>query len=482
MPIIIILLVFVFNTNIFASQIVTVKHDNTKEEILDVIKKYPHSGFDYDHETQFDQIPKMTAPYDAGYVTKECLDDALNAIKVVRYLAGVPYEHIKLNDELNNISQHGAVLLAASNQFSHDPSKPYDVSDEFFDIAYRGCSEANIFSGVRNLAHAVIGFVFDRGQNNIARAGHRRWILKPGAENFGMGYANGDNAGYGGERINMHVFDGLNYWECDSDSYIAWPSAGDFPIQYFAGEKNISGAISAPWSINLGAQYNEPSKQKVVLKLIRKRDNKVWIFDHNTPNLENIGLDNDKMHLSIDNDGYGMSKAIIFRPDMNALGEIKDGDIFTVELFGIEYTNGKSASLTYDINFFDLAKAMDNKIVLKIGNCEATVFGNKAYSDVAPIIANNRTMLPARFIAENLGADVLWDETEQKVTIVYRSKHIEMFINSEIAYVNGECVILDSPAFIQNGRTYTPVRFIAENLDAEVFWNEDTSEVIISAN
>lgn len=36
---------------------------------------------------------------------------------------------------------------------------------------------------------------------------------------------------------------------------------------------------------------------------------------------------------------------------------------------------------------------------------------------VAPITANDRTMLPARFIAENLGADVEWIEAEQKVVI-----------------------------------------------------------------
>lgn len=38
-------------------------------------------------------------------------------------------------------------------------------------------------------------------------------------------------------------------------------------------------------------------------------------------------------------------------------------------------------------------------------------------NDVAPIITNDRTMLPARFIAENLGADVEWIESEQKVVM-----------------------------------------------------------------
>ena len=40
--------------------------------------------------------------------------------------------------------------------------------------------------------------------------------------------------------------------------------------------------------------------------------------------------------------------------------------------------------------------------------------------------------------------------------------------------------LLDSPAFIQNDRTYLPIRFIAENLGAEVIWNDYSRDVIIA--
>ena len=476
----IMLVTFMFNTNVCAEKIIEVKHDNIKSEIVEIVKKYPHTGF-IDQGAQYDEQPHLKAPYYAGSVNKKNLDDALKAVKVVRYLAGVPYEHIQFTDELNNIAQHGAVLLAASDQTGHSPIQPLDMSDDFFEIAYRGCSEANVYYGNDNLSNSVIEFMFDSGQNNITRAGHRRWILKPGAENFGMGYAKGDNASYGGYRINMHVFDGVGYWECESDSYIAWPSAGDFPIQYFAGINTVEEVIRAPWSLNLGEPYNEPNKNDIVLKLTRKRDNKTWIFDKSTPNLGEEGLSDEKMHLSVDNGGYGITKAIVFRPDIDSLGTIKDGDIFTVELSGITYTNGKAAELSYDISFFDLEKAIDNRIVLKVGERKATVFGKEEYSDVSPVIMNNRTMLPARFVAENLGADVLWNENERKVTITHNSKTIELFVDSDVAWVNGERVIIDSPAFIEKSRVYTPVRFIAESLEAGVEWNADTSEVVISA-
>ena len=57
---------------------------------------------------------------------------------------------------------------------------------------------------------------------------------------------------------------------------------------------------------------------------------------------------------------------------------------------------------------------------------------------------------------------------------------IEIYINSDKAYVNGEEITLDSPAFIENDRTYTPIRFIAESLGAEVDWNGETQEVTIT--
>ncbi|MGN1230440.1 MAG: copper amine oxidase N-terminal domain-containing protein [Anaerotignum sp.] len=41
---------------------------------------------------------------------------------------------------------------------------------------------------------------------------------------------------------------------------------------------------------------------------------------------------------------------------------------------------------------------------------------------------------------------------------------------------------MDSPAFIENDRTYLPLRFVAENLGATVFWNADTQEVTIVPN
>lgn len=122
----------------------------------------------------------------------------------------------------------------------------------------------------------------------------------------------------------------------------------------------------------------------------------------------------------------------------------------------------------------------ENEIILTIGQKEAVVFGKTKTNDVAPIIRNDRTMLPARFVAEELGAKVSWSEAERKVTIKKTDVEIILTIDSDIALVNGEEHKLDSPAFIENDRTYTSVRFIAENLGASVDWNEGSRKVIIT--
>ncbi len=125
----------------------------------------------------------------------------------------------------------------------------------------------------------------------------------------------------------------------------------------------------------------------------------------------------------------------------------------------------------------------DSKYTLNmaIGKKEAVAFGESVTNDVAPIIRNDRTMLPARFVAENLGAKVEWEEATQTVTITSEDGKtvIKLVIGSNKAFVNGQEIILDSAAFIENDRTYTPVRFVAEALGATVEWVDKNQEVII---
>ena len=127
-----------------------------------------------------------------------------------------------------------------------------------------------------------------------------------------------------------------------------------------------------------------------------------------------------------------------------------------------------------------------NEIIFTIGKKAATVFGASKSFDVSPLVRNERTMLPARFVAESLGASVEWNGAKKLVTV--KGKHLKteeevtilITIGSDIAYVNGAEYKLDTKAFAENNRTYTPLRFISEQLGATVEWKAETQQVIIT--
>ncbi len=127
----------------------------------------------------------------------------------------------------------------------------------------------------------------------------------------------------------------------------------------------------------------------------------------------------------------------------------------------------------------DVSDETDKALILTIGSKIINVDGEYIVYDVAPVIKGERTMLPIRVVAEYLGADVEWNETEQKVTITKDDVVIEIFINQPFATVNGTPVQLDAPAFIENGRTYLPVRFVADHLGAKVIWDDIAKTVTI---
>lgn len=96
-----------------------------------------------------------------------------------------------------------------------------------------------------------------------------------------------------------------------------------------------------------------------------------------------------------------------------------------------------------------------------------------------PIIKNGRTLLPIRTLIESLGGSVEWNAKEQKITITLNGHSMVLTIGNTVALVDGSKVTLDVAPTIINGRTYLPLRFISENLGASVDWDETTKTVTI---
>lgn len=100
--------------------------------------------------------------------------------------------------------------------------------------------------------------------------------------------------------------------------------------------------------------------------------------------------------------------------------------------------------------------------------------------ETAPYTKNGRTMVPVRIISERFGAEVGWDGEKQEVSIKKDDREIILTIGSDVAYVNGEAFVLDAAPEEIGGRTMVPIRFISENLGMKVKYIAPTEHVYIT--
>ncbi|MCQ5363632.1 copper amine oxidase N-terminal domain-containing protein [Anoxybacillus salavatliensis] len=96
--------------------------------------------------------------------------------------------------------------------------------------------------------------------------------------------------------------------------------------------------------------------------------------------------------------------------------------------------------------------------------------GKVLQTDTSPIMVNNRILVPFRAIAQSTGANVFWNANTKQVTVQKNKKVIFLTVQSSTATINDQTVTLDAPPIIYKGRTLVPIRFIAEALDANVQW------------
>ena len=125
----------------------------------------------------------------------------------------------------------------------------------------------------------------------------------------------------------------------------------------------------------------------------------------------------------------------------------------------------------------------DLTIKLQIGNPNMTVNGTEKPIDengTAPVIINDRTLLPVRAVVEEIGGDVEWDGETQTVVLAYGEDIVVLEIDNTTAYHNEEPSTLEAAPTIINDRTMLPIRFIAESFKFDVEWDGETQTVTIT--
>ena len=202
----------------------------------------------------------------------------------------------------------------------------------------------------------------------------------------------------------------------------------------------------------------------------------------------------------------------VYNNQLEISGSVKDEGISGIKDFSI-LINGKKVGLSKSLTFIDTTNLVEGdniitlevednagnktkrlivvkfieRIILKLQIGKQTMYVNDKpiLLDIVPVIIENRTLLPIRWIAEPLGAKVDWDATERKVTVSLSSTTIELWIGKSTAKVNGIDTPIDStnpkvvPEII-NSRTMLPLRFVTENLGCDVQWDGTTKTITIT--
>ena len=125
-----------------------------------------------------------------------------------------------------------------------------------------------------------------------------------------------------------------------------------------------------------------------------------------------------------------------------------------------------------------------NYILLQLDNPRMSVNGVSQEIDpgrgTTPIVISGRTMIPIRAVVEAMGGTLKWEEKTRKITLTAKGNTVEMWLDKKEIRVNGATKMMDVAPVSQNGRTYVPLRFAAENLQAKVDWNSSRREALLT--
>ncbi|MHB9026975.1 MAG: stalk domain-containing protein [Armatimonadota bacterium] len=101
-------------------------------------------------------------------------------------------------------------------------------------------------------------------------------------------------------------------------------------------------------------------------------------------------------------------------------------------------------------------------------------------TDVSPEVRGGRTFVPLRAIAEQFAATVTWLPATEEVRIQrVTAPEIRLKIGSRQAQVGERTVTLDVAPFISQGRTMVPLRFISETYGIPVEYRVGTRSVLL---
>ena len=286
----------------------------------------------------YTSVPYYSAPYYAGSVRQDVLNEALEELNYIRWLIGVP-NNVTLNEDYTDMAQHGAVLLDVIDQLTHTPSKPSDMSEEFYNLAYNATTHGNLSVGKMivngqvygnmTLGQSLKGYMDDSDSYNIDRVGHRRWLMNPRMKQTGFGIST--RRGYASIYV-IEENETLPSWSI-ADEFITWPTCKrEHPLTYFNS--------NTAWTVTLNSEiFDNSAANSVNVTLTRLSDNQSWNFSASNSN--GVFYDNQE--------GYAYDECIIFRPEN--ISSYNNGEEWRVEVSGLTRKDGGAGNISYTVKF-----------------------------------------------------------------------------------------------------------------------------------
>jgi uncharacterized protein YkwD len=245
---------------------------------------------------------------------------ALRQLKAYRFLCGLPYENLELDDDLSKCALAGAKLCDKIGRLDHKPANP-GLPKEDYDFAFKGTSNSNLAMGTKTLVESVDLWMDDSDPKNIERVGHRRYCLNPALQKTGLGKSGKFSALY----VNDPVADKVPDYD-----FISFPPRGYLPTRFFKPK--------SAWNISLNPKkYKAPDDSVKV---------KVYYLDKNY-NKTGKPLELTYMHVDHNPRG-GFPHSIIFVPKDVSMTRV------WVEVEELKDSEGKPASLHFLTEFMTL--------------------------------------------------------------------------------------------------------------------------------
>jgi hypothetical protein len=144
-----------------------------------------------------------------------------------------------------------------------------------------------------------------------------------------------------------------------------------------------------------------------------------------------------------------------------------------LDKYGKVWTWGTRTNIPYQETSEKLLTNVNVKPSLK--QLSLRINGKFIVSDPGPIQTNGTTFVPIRSLFESIGAKIGYNN--DNITVSYRKQLLAFKVYDTKATLDGKSVVMPPASLSYQGRTYVPLRFLAQALGAKVQWNNNIDGV-----